>query len=90
MPKCFHGIITCTGKINLEASQAMKSGKASDKLSTGNGTVSGKGFGNAKSAMKSKKDTGHWWFNLPFVLVCPETPSCAHFLYFYWLGITVI
>ncbi|XP_047981494.1 uncharacterized protein LOC125222752 [Salvia hispanica] len=56
------------GKINVEASQATKSGKASDKLSTGNGTFSGKGFGNAKSAMKSKNDTGHWWFNLPFVL----------------------
>ncbi|XP_057772188.1 uncharacterized protein LOC130991800 isoform X2 [Salvia miltiorrhiza] len=43
--------------------------EVSDKLSTGNGSFRGKGFGNTKSAIKSKSDTGLWWLNLPFVLV---------------------
>lgn len=75
-----------TGKLNVEA---VKSGKASDldtavvseKLSTGNGTLRGKGFGTTKSPLKSKSDTGLWWSNLPFVLVCLGKPSCARFLY---------
>lgn len=52
--------------------EAVKLGKSSDhdtaavsnKLSKGNGTFRGKGFGNTKTAIKSK-----WWSNLPYVLV---------------------
>lgn len=63
--------------------EAVKLGKSSDhytaavsnKLSKGNGTFQGKGFGNTKTAIKSK-----WWSNLPYVLVCPYKLAYGFFL----------
>ncbi|KAH6769700.1 hypothetical protein C2S52_014503 [Perilla frutescens var. hirtella] len=66
-----------SSKLNVEAVKSVKSVKSSDldtavvsdKLSAGNGSVRGKGFGKTKSATKSKSEDGLWWSNLPYVLV---------------------
>lgn len=67
-------------KPNVEAVKLGKSSDAgtavvSDKLSKGNGTFRGKGFGNTKTAIKGK-----WWLNLPYVLVCPYKLAYGYFL----------
>lgn len=51
-------------------SSALDVAVVSKELSKGNETLGGKGFGDAKSAIKSESETDSWWLNLPYVLVC--------------------
>lgn len=63
------------GKLNAEAvsprkSSAQEIAVVSEKLSIANDSLKGKGFGDAKSAVKSNRETDFWWSKLPYVLVC--------------------